>query len=150
MKQSQELISLNDILARGEYSSSRVLYALMHPLVEHLIEMQNDSETRDGALTIDSIYFSPNLKKIFVTSASDNESENVRNWGNLILIVLETVNHRDKMLRNIAARCSDGEIATLGELHLQLERRISYAIYHILLFIIILGLIVMGIIHFLW
>lgn len=150
MKQSQELISLNDILARGEYSSSRVLYALMHPLVEHLIEMQNDSETRDGALTIDSIYFSPNLKKIFVTSASDNESENVRNWGNLILIVLETVNHRNKMLRNIAARCSDGEIATLGELHLQLERRISYAIYHILLFIIILGLIVMGIIHFLW
>ncbi len=150
MKQSQEFISLNDILARGEYSSSRVLYALMHPLVEHLIEMQNDSETRDGALTIDSIYFSPNLKKIFVTSASDNESENVRNWGNLILIVLETVNHRDKMLRNIAARCSDGEIATLGELHLQLERRISYAIYHILLFIIILGLIVMGIIHFLW
>lgn len=150
MKQSQELISLNDILARGEYSSSRVLYALMHPLVEHLIEMQNDSETRDGALTIDSIYFSPNLKKIFVTSASDNESENVRNWGNLILIVLEKVNHRDKMLRNIAARCSDGEIATLGELHLQLERRISYAIYHILLFIIILGLIVMGIIHFLW
>ena len=150
MKQSQEFISLNDILARGEYSSSRVLYALMHPLVEHLIEMQNDSETRDGALTIDSIYFSPNLKKIVVTSASDNESENVRNWGNLILIVLETVNHRDKMLRNIAARCSDGEIATLGELHLQLERRISYAIYHILLFIIILGLIVMGIIHFLW
>lgn len=150
MKQSQEFISLNDILARGEYSSSRVLYALMHPLVEHLIEMQNDSETRDGALTIDSIYFSPNLKKIFVTSASDNESENVRNWGNLILIVLEKVNHRDKMLRNIAARCSDGEIATLGELHLQLERRISYAIYHILLFIIILGLIVMGIIHFLW
>ena len=150
MKQSQEFISLNDILARGEYSSSRVLYALMHPLVEHLIEMQNDSETRDGALTIDSIYFSPNLKKIVVTSASDNESENVINWGNLILIVLETVNHRDKMLRNIAARCSDGEIATLGELHLQLERRISYAIYHILLFIIILGLIVMGIIHFLW
>ncbi len=150
MKQSQEFISLNDILARGEYSSSRVLYALMHPLVEHLIEMHNDSETRDGALTIDYIYFSPNLKKIVVTSASDNESENVRNWGNLILIVLETVNHRDKMLRNIAARCSDGEIATLGELHLQLERRISYAIYHILLFIIILGLIVMGIIHFLW
>lgn len=150
MKQSQEFISLNDILARGEYSSSRVLYALMHPLVEHLIEMQNDSDTRNGALTIYSIYFSPNLKQIFVTSASDNESENVRNWGNLILIVLETVNHRDKMLRNIAARCSDGEIATLGELHLQLERRISYAIYHILLFIIILGLIVMGIIHFLW
>ena len=150
MKPSQEFISLNDILARGEYSSSRVLYALMHPLVEHLIEMQNDSETRDGALTIDSIYFSPNLKKIVVTSASDNESENVINWGNLILIVLETVNHRDKMLRNIAARCSDGEIATLGELHLQLERRISYAIYYILLFIIILGLIVMGIIHFLW
>ena len=140
---------MNDILARGEYSSSRVLYALMHPLVEHLIEMQNDSEKRQGALTIDSISFSPNLKQIFVTSASDNESENVRNWGNLILIVLEKVNHRDKMLRNIAARCSDGEIATLGELHLQLERRISYAIYHILLFIIILGLIVMGIIHFL-
>lgn len=150
MKQSQEFISLNDILARGEYSSSRVLYALMHPLVEHLIEMQNDSEMRDGALTIDSIYFSPNLKQIVVTSASDNESENVRNWGNLILIVLEKVNHRDKMLRNIAARCSSGEIAKLGELHLQLERRISYAIYHILLFIIILGLIVMGIIHFLW
>lgn len=150
MKQSQEFISLNDILARGEYSSSRVLYALMHPLVEHLIEMQNDSETRDGALTIDSIYFSPNLKQIVVTSTSDNESENVRNWGIIISRVIGLLHHRDKRLLNIAARCSDGEIATLGELHLQLERRISYAIYHILLFIIILGLIVMGIIHFLW
>ena len=68
-------------------------------------------------------------------------NSSIQSDGALRLLAQATTN-------NIAA--GDGEIATLGELHLQLERRISYAIYHILLFIIILGLIVMGIIHFLW
>lgn len=150
MTEPLELISLNEILTRGEYSSSRVLYALMHPLVEHLIEIQNDSETRSGTLSIDSIKLSPDLKQISVTSASDSESENVKNWGIIIIRVLELLNHKDKIISNIADRCRDGEITTLGELHLQLERRISYAIYHILLFIIVLGLIIMGIIQFLF
>ena len=148
MMDKSNFIPLNDILTRGEYSSSRVLYALLHPLVEQLMAKSQDSENHgNGALTIDSIYLSPDMNEVDVRSASTSESKNVSDWGAIVLTVMKKINSNDKKLTKIANECLNGEITTLSQLHLMLERRVSHAIYIILLIIIISGLAILAFSH---
>lgn len=148
MMDKSNFIPLNDILTRGEYSSSRVLYALLHPLVEQLMTIQDSDHQENGSLTIDSIYLSPNMKDVDVRSASASESKNVSDWGTIVLDVMKQINSNDKKLAKIANDCLTGEITTLSQLHLLLERRVSHAIYIILLIIIISGLALLAFSHF--
>lgn len=148
MMNKSNFIPLNDILTRGEYSSSRVLYALLHPLVEQLMTIQDSDYQENGSLTIDSIYLSPNMKDVDVRSASASESKNVSDWGAIVLDVMKQINSNDKKLTKIANDCLTGEITTLSQLHLLLERRVSHAIYIILLIIIISGLALLAFSHF--
>lgn len=144
-------ISLDTILSRGEKISPRVLYSLMHPLVERLIEMRElNKEKEKGKLNEQSILFSADFKDIVVTSSSQQESENVRDWGQIILKVTKQIGYEDKRLVKLATNCVDGKITTFEELHLQLERRVNHSIYKLLLALIIMGLIAMAILHFLF
>ena len=143
-------ISLETILSRGEKVSPRVLYKLLHPLVEQLIEIRNsDNISKNGQLTPKSIIFTSDYKKIEVFSASANEQKNIKDWGDIILKVISQVGYNDKRLNMIAGDCITGKIDSLEELHLQLERRINRSIYKLIIAIVLLGLAIMAIINFL-
>lgn len=143
-------ISLETILSRGEKVSPRVLYKLLHPLVEQLIEIRDsDNILKNGQLTPKSIIFTSDYKKIEVFSASANEQKNIKDWGDIILKVISQVGYNDKRLNMIAGDCITGKIDSLEELHLQLERRINRSIYKLIIAIVLLGLAIMAIINFL-
>ena len=143
-------ISLETILSRGEKVSPRVLYKLLHPLVEQLIEIRNsDNISKNGQLTSKSIIFTSDYKNIEVFSASVNEQKNIKDWGDIILKVISQVGYNDKRLNMIAGDCITGKIDSLEELHLQLERRINRSIYKLIIAIVLLGLAIMAIINFL-
>ena len=143
-------ISLETILSRGEKVSPRVLYKLLHPLVEQLIEIRDsDNISKNGQLTPKSIIFTSDYKKIEVFSASINEQNNIKDWGDIILKVISQVGYNDKRLNMIAGDCITGKIDSLEELHLQLERRINRSIYKLIIAIVLLGLAIMAIINFL-
>ena len=143
-------ISLETILSRGEKVSPRVLYKLLHPLVEQLIEIRDsDNISKNGQLTPKSIIFTSDYKKIEVFSASANEQKNIKDWGDIILKVISQVGYNDKRLKIIAGDCMAGNIDSLEELHLQLERRINRSIYKLIIAIVVLGLAIMAIMHFL-
>ena len=143
-------ISLETILSRGEKVSPRVLYKLLHPLIEQLIEIRNsDNISKNGQLTPKSIIFTSDYKKIEVFSASANEQKNIKDWGDIILKVISQVGYNDKRLNMIAGDCITGKIDSLEELHLQLERRINRSIYKLIIAIVLLGLAIMAIINFL-
>ena len=143
-------ISLETILSRGEKVSPRVLYKLLHPLVEQLIEIRDsDNISKNGQLTPKSIIFTSDYKKIEVFSASINEQNNIKDWGDIILKVISQVGYNDKRLNMIAGDCITGKIDSLEELHLQLERRINSSIYKLIIAIVLLGLTIMAIINFL-
>ena len=143
-------ISLETILSRGEKVSPRVLYKLLHPLVEQLIEIRDsDNISKNGQLTPKSIIFTSDYKKIEVFSASVNEQKNIKDWGDIILKVISQVGYNDKRLNMIAGDCITGKIDSLEELHLQLERRINRSIYKLIIAIVLLGLAIMAIINFL-
>ena len=143
-------ISLETILSRGEKVSPRVLYKLLHPLVEQLIEIRDsDNISKNGQLTPKSIIFTSDYKKIEVFSASINEQKNIKDWGDIILKVISQVGYNDKRLNMIAGDCITGKIDSLEELHLQLERRINRSIYKLIIAIVLLGLAIMAIINFL-
>ncbi len=143
-------ISLETILSRGEKVSPRVLYKLLHPLVEQLIEIRDsDNISKNGQLTPKSIIFTSDYKKIEVFSASANEQKNIKDWGDIILKVISEVGYNDKRLNMIAGDCITGKIDSLEELHLQLERRINRSIYKLIIAIVLLGLAIMAIINFL-
>lgn len=145
-----ELITLNTLLARGGKISPRVFYLLMHPLVEQLIEHESTSDLSkddiNSHLTADDIAFSPTLDQVVVMRSSDDEGDNVRQWGNIMLAALERVGYHDKRLQALATRCACGEVTTLSELHLLLERRVNRSIYKFLLIIIAVGLSIMAIV----
>ena len=143
-------ISLETILSRGEKVSPRVLYKLLHPLVEQLIEIRDsDNISKNGQLTSKSIIFTSDYKNIEVFSASVNEQKNIKDWGDIILKVISQVGYNDKRLNMIAGDCITGKIDSLEELHLQLERRINRSIYKLIIAIVLLGLAIMAIINFL-
>ena len=143
-------ISLETILSRGEKVSPRVLYKLLHPLVEQLIEIRDsDNISNNGQLTTKSIIFSPDYKNVEVFSVSANEQKNIKDWGDIILKVISQVGYNDKRLNMIAGDCITGKIDSLEELHLQLERRINRSIYKLIIAIVLLGLAIMAIINFL-
>lgn len=143
-------ISLETILSRGEKVSPRVLYKLLHPLVEQLIEMRDSGNvSNNGQLTTKSIIFSPDYKNVEVFSVSANEQKNIKDWGDIILKVISQVGYNDKRLNMIAGDCITGKIDSLEELHLQLERRINRSIYKLIIAIVLLGLAIMAIINFL-
>ena len=143
-------ISLETILSRGEKVSPRVLYKLLHPLVEQLIEIRDsDNISKNGQLTPKSIIFTSDYKKIELFSASANEQKNIKDWGDIILKVISQVGYNDKRLNMIAGDCITGKIDSLEELHLQLERRINRSIYKLIIAIVLLGLAIMAIINFL-
>ena len=143
-------ISLETILSRGEKVSPRVLYKLLHPLIEQLIEIRDsDNILKNGQLTSKSIIFTSDYKNIEVFSASVNEQKNIKDWGDIILKVISQVGYNDKRLNMIASDCITGKIDSLEELHLQLERRINRSIYKLIIAIVLLGLAIMAIINFL-
>lgn len=143
-------ISLETILSRGEKVSPRVLYKLLHPLVEQLIEMRDSGDAmKNGQLTAKSIVFTPDYNSVEVFSASDNEQQNIKDWGDIIFKVIDRVGYNDKRLKIIAGDCMAGNIDSLEELHLQLERRINRSIYKLIIAIVLLGLAIMAIMHFL-
>lgn len=144
-----DYISLNTILSRGEKVSPRVLYNLMHPLVEFLIEVRDsDNQLENGRLTHDDILFSHDYNNFIVLNSSNDEERIIKDWGNIILKVSDSVGYNDKRLKTIGNECVDGKITSLEDLHLQLERRINRSIYKWLIVIILLGLAVMAIMHF--
>ena len=144
-----ENVSLSTILSRGETVSPRVLYNLMHPLVEFLIEIRNsDKDLGNGRLTQDDILFSHDYNDFIVLNSSSNEECIIRDWGNIILKVSDNVGYDDKRLKKIGNECVNGEITSLEELHLQLERRINTTIYKWLIVIILVGLTILAIMHF--
>lgn len=143
-------VSLETILSRGEKVSPRVLYKLLHPLVEQLIEIRDsDNMSKNGQLTPKSIIFSSDYKNVEVFSASANEQKNIKDWGDIILKVINQVGYNDKRLNLIAGDCITGNIDSLEELHLQLERRINRSIYKLIIAIVLFGLAIMAIINFL-
>ncbi len=143
-------ISLETILSRGEKVSPRVLYKLLHPLVEQLIEIRDsDNMSKNGQLTPKSIIFSSDYKNVEVFSASANEQKNIKDWGDIILKVINQVGYNDKRLNLIAGDCITCNIDSLEELHLQLERRINRSIYKLIIAIVLFGLAIMAIINFL-
>lgn len=143
-------ISLETILSRGEKVSPRVLYKLLHPVVEQLIDVRDSGDaTKTGRLTAKSIVFTPDFKSVEVFSASANEQQNVMDWGDIILKVVDRVGYTDKRLKIIAGDCMAGNIDSLEELHLALERRINRSIYKLIIGIVLIGLAIMAILHFL-
>ncbi len=143
-----ELTSLNTITRDGNKIPSRVLYLLKQPLVEALIDWRdNNSHKNEETLNSDTIFFSKDLKNIYV-SASHDEQMNIKAWGELWLGLIDKMPHL-KYVRNLAKQCVNGEIISLEDLHLQLERMVSKTIYKLLLGIIIAGLALMAAIHYL-
>ena len=144
-----ELETLNTLLARdGGRLPARALYMLQQPLVETLIEWRDsDDKHQCGALSEETIAFAPQCKQMSLLAASSNEQENLVSWGKMWLNVI-TCTGSEKSLKKIATQCSTGEITTLEELHLALERRVNRFIYKLLLVIIIAGLAVMAAVQF--
>lgn len=143
-----DYISLETILSRGEIISPRVLYLLLHPLVECLMELRDNANVDEKwQLSTDSIVFSTDFKAIKVLKAG-NEVDNIINWGHIILTVVNRVGYNDRRLKAIATDCVEGNIGTLEELHLILERRVSRSIYYFLIFIVLMGLAIMAIMNF--
>lgn len=144
-----EFYTLNTLLARdGGKLPSRALYMLMHPLVEILMEWRDDGiELENVVLNEDTIAFSSDYKNIQVLAASSNEQENVAGWGKVWLNIINTTGS-EKSLEKIARQCVEGEITTLEELHLALERKVNRFIYKLLLVIILVGLAILAIMHF--
>ncbi len=145
-----EITTLNTLMAREERKiPSRALYLLQQPLVEQLISETCSKEDggSDGKLSAATVGFTLDFKQIVVLSASSNEKENVIGWGKMWLDIIGKTRHRYP-LKRIAQRCASGEIETLGELHLLLERMVSRFIYKLLLVIIIAGLAVMALLQF--
>ena len=143
-------VTLNDILSRGEKLSPRVLYLLMHPLVELLMAWRENEEHENERLNEDSIVFSSDFNEIAVTSASDDESVNLQDWGRILSKVLQHISYHDKRLEKIASSCVNGKITSLDELHLQLERRVNHSIYKIIIAVIFIGLLLMAILKYIF
>ena len=143
-------VTLNEILSRGEKLSPRVLYLLMHPLVELLMAWRENEEYKNGRLSEDSIVFSADFNEIAVTSASNDESVNLQDWGRILSKVLQHISYRDKRLEKIASSCVNGKIISLDELHLQLERRVNRSIYKIIIAVIFIGLLLMAILKYIF
>lgn len=140
-----EFIALSTILARGEKSiSPRALYQLQQPLVEALIEWRDSGKTGQK-LCEHSVEISNDGKHLRLLYASSDESENIVNYGNLLLNSIDHSTLRDKRLRNIAELCAKGDVANLETLHLMLERMVSSTIYKILLAILITGFAILAI-----
>lgn len=140
-----ELITLNEILARdGNKISPRALYMLMQPLVEAIIEWRDTSTPlAQGTLNEDTIAFSLGYKQVCVLAASSSEQENIASWGKVWLNII-TTHGKEKGLEKIARQCITGEISTLEELHLVLERRVNKFIYKLIIAIILACLAIMA------
>ncbi len=123
----------------------------MHPLVELLISSRDDDSDiiqENRHLNEESILFLQNYNDFKVLGISNDEGENIKDWGHVILKVADHLGYNDKRLKTIANDCINGEINSLEELHLQLERRINRPIYKWLIAVILLGLAIMAIMRF--
>lgn len=143
-----EICTLNTLLARdGGKLPARALYMLMQPLVELLMQWRDGgNEIANAVLNEETIAFSHNFKHIHLLNASSNEQNNVVAWGKVWLNIIATTGS-EKSIEKIAKQCAQGDITTLEELHLALERRINSFIYKLLLVIILGGLAIMAVVH---
>ena len=147
-----DFITLETIMARDEKSiSSRALYLLQQPLVEQLIALRDNNSDGDvgGNLTISSVEIDETHKAVRVTSACSDENNCIKAYGNLMLTALGHSNYGNRSLMSIAHRCSMGEIETLEQVHLLLERMVSRSIYKMILTIIAIGLAIMALVRYL-
>ena len=136
-------------MARDEKSiSSRALYLLQQPLVEQLIAMR-DNNGGGSDLTLSSVEIDEKHKAVRVTSACSDETRCIMAYGNLLLTALGHSNYGNKRLRSIAHWCSQGEIDSLEQVHLLLERMVSRSIYKMILAIIAIALTIMALVHYL-
>jgi len=137
-------------MARDEKCiTSRALYLLGQPLVERLIEWRDSEHNQtQEPLGLNTIEFSTDFKEIRIVNASANEKQNIADWGNIIITALGHSTVRDKNIASIAQQCIKGEITSLEQLHLLLERSVSSFIYKLILTIIATAFIIMAIIRF--
>ena len=142
-----DFVTLETIIARDEKSiSSRALYMLQQPLVEQLIALR-DKHSGDGALTLDTVLLDTQNKSLKVTSVASDESANIKAYGNLLLTALEHSKYGNRRLHSIAMQCSQGEIDSLEEVHLLLEKMVSRTIYKFILAIIASAIAIMAILY---
>lgn len=138
--------SLDHILStRGESTiSPRVIALLQQPLVEQLMTLtaQDDSALAPLAtardITVDG-------REITVQpSRRGSEEECVVAYGTMLLEVLEhTPTWRYRRLRAVAAQCAAGQLRTLAQVHLMLERNVNRVLFTLLLVVIITCLLVL-------
>lgn len=82
-------------------------------------------------------------------SASTSEQLNIKDWGEIILQVIDHAGYTDKRLAALATSCVAGQVDSLEQLHLMLERRVNHSIYILLIIIVVAGLAIMAIMNFL-
>lgn len=138
-------VSLYSLFSRGDRNlSPHALKALRQPLVEELIRFQTqEAKSHNGQLTSNTVELSKDFTQVRVTHASSSEQQNVKAYGALLLEALAHSKRSDKKLEAIAHECINGNLSTLAQVHLAIERMVSSRIYILLLAIIAAGLAIM-------
>ena len=144
-------LKLETLLARGENSiSPRALHLLQHPLLEELIAMRDSGTTAVGTLSESSVELSEDFKDVRITSVSPSEAQNIESYGALLMKAIGHSKSRNKSLMAIAEQCRNGEIDSLEQVHLLVERMVSSTIYKIIIAIILTGLAIIAAIQHYW
>lgn len=132
-------VSLLSLIRRREVNT-RVMALLQQRAVPAIARARNCG--RLGGISAGSIAFSADFSHIEVTpdtGAAATEAEVVAMFGAVLLDAVLATPHRPRRLVAIARQCAAGDIRTLSDLDLRLERRLSDTIY-IPLIIIVLAL----------
>lgn len=114
------------------------------------MSIRDSAEAPAGRLSASSVELSDDLKTVRVTSASSSELENIKDYGALLLQALSHSSSGSKSLENIAQRCFRGELTSLEQAHLLIERMVSSTIYKEIIAIVVACLAAMAAIHYLW
>ncbi len=122
-------VSLGQLVAERRVTA-RTLVEMQQKAAEMLAQAR--AEGLLGQPTAQSFLFGRNGRLSMVAPPASppvSEQQAVRAYGDVLLDALIASSHRPKRLTALATACVQGEIATLEQLELQLERRMERPIY---------------------
>lgn len=114
---------------------------LMQQQAVEAIALAFQEEGRVGDFDEYAFEFDPQFKHTdFKPSTHEfiNEATAIARYGKVLLATIEASPHKPRRLVAIARQCSGGQIESLNELHLQLQRSMSNPIYITLITLITL------------
>ncbi len=136
----EELVPLNSII-ESRLVTSRTLDFIQHELVDALAERRLPGEAC-GSIDASCVLVGNSYSSIMIAPKDDElqtEQDDLENYGRILKDAIST-RSGNRGLHIVADKCLNGEITTIGELALCLEKRISNTIY-IPLIVLIAGLI---------